>query len=119
MFNIGVYSNKRSRGLGEFQRRPAVLSDLLPWGFFMGKGLIVNKDGAFQKTVAFRGPDLASSTKEQLVATRARVNNALRRLGSNWCLHIEARRRPAPHYPKSDFPDRYSGAVDEEQSRKN
>ena len=115
MFNIGVYSNKRSRGLGEFQRRPAVLSDLLPWGFFMGKGLIVNKDGSFQKTVAFRGPDLASSTKEQLVATRGRVNNALRRLGSNWCLHIEARRRPAPNYPKSDFPDRYSAVVDEER----
>jgi type IV secretion system protein VirB4 len=115
MFNVGVYGNKRGRGLGEFQRRPAVLSDLLPWGFFLGKGLIVNKDGAFQKTIAFRGPDLASSTKEQLVATRGRVNNALRRLGSNWCLHIEARRRPAPHYPKSDFPDRYSGLVDEER----
>ncbi|MCU1483246.1 MAG: CagE TrbE VirB component of type transporter system [Subtercola sp.] len=117
MFNVGVYSNKRGRGLGEFQRRPAVLSDLLPWGFFLGKGLIVNKDGAFQKTIAFRGPDLASSTKEQLVATRGRVNNALRRLGSNWCLHIEARRRPAPHYPKSTFPDVYSAMVDEERRK--
>ena len=115
MFNIGVYGNKRIRGLGEYQRRPAVLSDLLPWGFFLGQGLIVNKDGSFQKTIAFRGPDLASSTNEQLVATRARVNNALRRLGSNWCLHIEARRRPAPHYPKSCFPDRFSGSVDEER----
>jgi type IV secretion/conjugal transfer VirB4 family ATPase len=117
MFNVGVYSNKRGRGLGEFQRRPAVLSDLLPWAFFLGKGLIVNKDGAFQKIIAFRGPDLASSTKDQLVATRGRVNNALRRLGSNWCLHIEARRRPAPNYPKSTFPDAYSAMVDEERRR--
>lgn len=115
MFNIGVYSNKRGRGLAEYQRRPAVLSDLLPWAFFLGRGLIVNKDGAFQKTIAFRGPDLASSTKEQLVATRARVNNALRRLGSNWCLHIEARRRPAPDYPQSRFPDPYSAAIDDER----
>jgi type IV secretion system protein VirB4 len=117
MFNVGVYSNKRSRGVGEYQRRPAVLPDLLPWGFFLGEGLIVNKDGALQRTIAFRGPDLASSTKEQLVATRGRVNNALRRLGSNWCLHIEARRRPAPHYPKSSFPDHYSALVDDERRR--
>lgn len=115
MFNVGVYSNSRGRGLAEYQRRPAVLSDLLPWGFFLGKGLIVNKDGSFQKTISFRGPDLASSTKEQLVATRARVNNALRRLGSRWCLHIEACRRPAPHYPSSQFPDPYSAAVDDER----
>lgn len=113
MFNVGVYSNRR--GIGEYQRRPAILSDLLPWAFFLGRGLVVNKDGALQKTIAFRGPDLASSTKEQLVATRGRVNNALRRLGSNWCLHIEARRRPAPHYPKSSFPDRFSALVDAER----
>ena len=115
MFNVGVYSNKRHRGVGEFQRRPASLMDLLPWGFFIGEGLIVNKDGAFQKTIAFRGPDLASSTKEQLIASRARANNALRRLGSRWCVHIEARRRPAPHYPLSKFPDPYSAAVDNER----
>jgi type IV secretion/conjugal transfer VirB4 family ATPase len=117
MFKVGVYSNRRSRGVGEYQRRPAILSDLLPWAFFLGKGLIVNKDGALQKTIAFRGPDLASSTKEQLVATRGRVNNALRRLGSSWCLHIEARRRPAPHYPESSFPDRYSAIVEDERRR--
>jgi type IV secretory pathway VirB4 component len=117
MFNVGVYSNRRSRGVGEYQRRPAILSDLLPWAFFLGKGLIVNKDGALQKTIAFRGPDLASSTKEQLVATRGRVNNALRRLGSSWCLHIEARRRPAPQYPESSFPDRYSAVVEDERRR--
>lgn len=117
MFNIGVYRSRPSRGLHEFQKRPASLSDLLPWGFFLGKGLIVNKDGAFQKIIAFRGPDLASSTKAQLVATRGRVNNALRRLGSNWCLHIEARRRPAPDYPASEFPDPTTAAIDDERRR--
>ena len=32
----------------------------------------------------FRGPDLDSSTPNELVATCARVNNALRRFGSGW-----------------------------------
>ena len=120
MFNIGIYRsqrNGRSRGVNEFQSKPAILADLLPWAFFLEPGLILNKDGSFQKTIGFRGPDLASSSMEQLVAARGRVNNALRRLGSNWCFHIEARRRPAPHYPESAFPDFYSALVDEERRR--
>jgi type IV secretion/conjugal transfer VirB4 family ATPase len=118
MFHIGIYRNRSEmRGVTEFQRKPAILADLLPWAFFLEPGLILNKDGAFQRTIGFRGPDLASSSMEQLVSARSRVNNALRRLGSNWCLHIEARRRPAPHYPVSTFPDFYSAAVDEERRR--
>ena len=118
MYNVGVYQNRPSKArFTEFQSKPSVLADLLPWAFLLEPGLVLNKDGAFQKTIGFRGPDLASSSLEQLVAARARVNNALRRLGSNWCLHIEARRREAPDYPSATYPDLYSALVDEERRR--
>lgn len=74
--------------LREYRPKADRLFDHLPWVALIGPGLLLNKDGSFQKTLAFRGPDLASSTEPGLVAVRAQLNNALRRLGSRWCLHI-------------------------------
>ena len=68
--------------LREYRPKADRLFDHLPWVALIGPGLILIKDGSFQKTLAFRGPDLASSTDAGLVATRAQLNNALRRLGS-------------------------------------
>lgn len=101
--------------LSEYRKKSAALADLLPWACLIGPGLVLNKDGAFMKAVAFRGPDLASSTNAQLVATRARLNNALRRLGSGWAFWIEARRRPTTDYPVSTFPDPITGMIDAER----
>ena len=75
------------------------LSDLIVWGAFIAPGIILNKDGSLQTTYRFRGPDLDSTTTSGLVATMARINNALRRLGSGWALHMEARRRISDDYP--------------------
>ena len=75
------------------------LSDVLVWGTFIAPGIILNKDGSLQTTYRFRGPDLDSTTTSGLVATMARINNALRRLGSGWALHMEARRRVSDEYP--------------------
>ena len=120
MFNVAVYRNPKPLGgfgfnLTEHEPAPRDLTDLLPWAFCLQPGLIVNKDGAFMKVVGFRGPDLASSTPAQLVAARGRLNNAIRRLGSRWCLHIEARRHRAPDYPVSSFPDSITQALDDER----
>jgi type IV secretion/conjugal transfer VirB4 family ATPase len=101
--------------LREYRAKAERLFDHLPWVALIGTGLILNKDGSFQKTLAFRGPDLASSTDAGLVATRAQLNNALRRLGSRWCLHIEALRAGALDYPTSQFPDPVSALVDDER----
>ncbi len=101
--------------LREYRPKADRLFDHLPWVALIGPGLVLNKDGSFQKTLAFRGPDLASATDASLVATRAQLNNALRRLGSRWCLHIEAVRAPSQTYPASHFPDPVSDLVDEER----
>ncbi len=101
--------------LAEYRQRPALLADWLPWAGLVAPGVVLNKDGSFLRTARFRGPDLDSATQSELIATSARLNNALRRLGSGWALFIEAERRSAADYPPSDFPEPLSWLVDEER----
>ena len=101
--------------LSEYRQRPALLADCLPWAGLVAPGVVLNKDGSFQRTARFRGPDLDSATQGELVATTARLNNALRRLGSGWALYVDAERRPAADYPRSPFPEALSWLVDEER----
>jgi type IV secretion/conjugal transfer VirB4 family ATPase len=101
--------------LEEYRKRPQRLADHLPWAALIGPGVVLNKDGSFQKTIAFRGPDLDSSTPYELVAARARMNNVLRRLGSNWCVHAEACRRSAATYPGCVFPNPIAAMIDQER----
>ncbi|MCU0761972.1 MAG: conjugal transfer protein TrbE [Hydrogenophaga sp.] len=101
--------------LTEYRQRPALLADWLPWAGLVAPGVVLNKDGSFQRTARFRGPDLDSATQGELVATTARLNNALRRLGSGWALYVDAERRPAADYPRSNFPEALSWVVDEER----
>ncbi len=91
------------RFLDEHRRRPAALADHLPWAALVAPGVVLNKDGAFTTGFRFRGPDLESASETELMAVRARLNNALRRLGDGWCLHVEASRRSAAAYPESAF----------------
>ena len=101
--------------LTEYRKRPALLADWLPWAGLVATGVVLNKDGSFQRTARFRGPDLDSATHGELIATSVRLNNALRRLGSGWALFVEAERLPAAGYPQSEFPEPLSWLVEEER----
>jgi type IV secretion system protein VirB4 len=101
--------------LREYRRRSARLADFLPWAALVAPGVVLNKDGSFQRTAEFRGPDLDSATDAEVAAVAARLNGALRRLGSGWALFVEARRDPAAAYPYSTFPDPLSALVDAER----
>jgi len=104
VFNIAEYQHKGKR-----------LSDFLPWAGLILPDVLLNKDGSFMSVIHFRGPDLDSSTDHELIGARARMNNALKRLGSRWCLHVEAARRPSQAYPASSFPDPVTAAIDAER----
>ena len=101
--------------LREYRAKSASLADFLPWVALVGPGVVLNKDGSFQRTARFRGPDLDSATPAELVAVTSRLNNALRRLGSGWAVFVEAQRVPAQAYPHSNFPDPVSALVDMER----
>ena len=101
--------------LAEYRSKPALLADFLPWAALVAPGVVLDKDGSLQRTARFRGPDLDSATPAELVVTSARLNGALRRLGSGWAVFVEAQRIPARDYPSSQFPDPVSALVDAER----
>ncbi|MDF2142621.1 conjugal transfer protein TrbE [Paenirhodobacter sp. CAU 1674] len=101
--------------LSEYRPRGARLADYLPWAALVAKGVVLNKDGSFQRTAQFRGPDLDSAVAAELVAVAGRLNNALRRLGSGWAIFVEAQRSEAATYPESRFPDPASALLDAER----
>ena len=101
--------------LGEYRRSLSHLVDFLPWAALVDEGIVLNKDGSFQRTARFRGPDLDSAVPAELVGVAGRLNNALRRLGSGWAVFVEAQRYPANQYPQGYFPDVASALVDVER----
>ena len=102
--------------LGPYAHTPSRLEDFLPWGFLVAPGIILNKDGSFQTSARFRGPDVRSSTPEELMSFAARANNVFKRLGSGWAIYIEAERREIRDYPNGVFPDPASRLVDAERA---
>ena len=63
--------------LAEYRQRPALLADWLPWAGLVAPGVVLNKDGSFQRTGRFRGPDLESATQGELIATSARLKKPI------------------------------------------
>ncbi|WP_454885910.1 conjugal transfer protein TrbE [Sphingomonas oryzagri] len=102
--------------LAEYRSRSSSLADFLSWAALVAEGVVLNKDGSFQRTARFRVPDLDSATPAELVAVTHRLNGALRRLGSGWAIFVEAQRTPAQNYPASRFPDAASALVDRERA---
>jgi type IV secretion system protein VirB4 len=101
--------------LREYREPSSRLPDRLPWACLVAPGVVLQKDAIFQRTLAFRGPDLASSLDSELIAASARLNNALRRLGSGWGLFVEAQRFLSSAYPAATWPHPAADAVDRER----
>jgi type IV secretion system protein VirB4 len=101
--------------LREYREPSSRLPDRLPWAALVAPGVVLQKDAVFQKTVAFRGPDLASSLDSELISASARLNNALRRLGSGWGLFVEAQRFASSAYPSAAWAHPAAAVVDRER----
>ncbi|CAL4869870.1 Type IV secretion system protein virB4 (plasmid) [Asticcacaulis sp. MM231] len=101
--------------LAEYRRTAARLPDYLPWAALIGDGVVLNKDGSFQRTAKFRGPDLDSSVRSEQTAVSHRLNNAFKRLGDGWSVFIEAQRLASNSYPSNLFPDAASALIDAER----
>lgn len=101
--------------LKEYRSNPDRLSDYLPWAALVAPGVILNKDGSFQKTFKFRGMDLDSVTDPELESITLRLNNILKRLTGGWAIFTEARRRRSEQYPKANFDNPLALMLDEER----
>ena len=101
--------------LREHRRRPAALADLLGWGFLVGDGVVLLKDGSFMAGWEFRGRDLISSTPREVEVLSDHVAAALGSLDDGWMVHVDAVRRPAVGYAPPEtchFPDPVTGYLD-------
>lgn len=106
--------------LKRYRSKEAGLADLLNYAAVVDDGVIVGKNGSFMASWLYQGEDNASSTEEQREMVSFRLNQAFAGLGNGWMVHVDAVRRPAPHYSEkgtSYFPDVVSAAMDEERRR--
>src|SRR5580704_19401531 len=91
------------------------LAEYLPWSLLSAPGIIEHKDGALQKSYRFRGPDLDSSTKRELMGVSGAFNNAIRRLPDGWAVFIETQRNEAINNSNSHWPNEASKLIDNER----
>jgi type IV secretion/conjugal transfer VirB4 family ATPase len=103
--------------LREHKANPDRLSDLLPWAALVRSSVVLNKDGSFMSVLRFRGPDLDSSTLEELVVKSMHINNVLKRLGSGWALFSEGKRTVVNTYPDSSFPNPVAALIDAKREK--
>jgi len=76
---------------------------------------VFNKNGSFQTTFQFRGPDLDSATDSELLVTTAQINNTLKRLTGGWAVYADSHRRRDASYPRTSWPEPLTHLLDEER----
>lgn len=103
--------------ISEYRRRPRQLADLLPWACLIAPGVVLNKDGSFQATIRFRGPDVETATPHELMSWRAVVHNALKRFGDGYCFHIVALRTQCDLYMPCKFDSLAASLIENERSQ--
>lgn len=104
--------------LQDFRSKARGLSDLLTYAALIDEGIILQKDGSFLAAYEFRGKDPESSTHNELEYMVEQVNNNIKMLGSEFCLHIDSIRNNKKAYPSPElgfFPDKVTQMIDDER----
>jgi type IV secretion system protein VirB4 len=106
--------------LQKFREKSPGVADLLDYAAVVDDGVIIGKSGTFMAAWLYKGPDNGSATDAEREQLSARINQALRGMGSGWMLHVDAVRAPAPSYiepGRSHFGDTITANIDEERRR--
>ena len=91
-------------------------SQELNYAHLIDDGVIIMKDGAFLTTFLFRGPDVNSSSGEELDSLAQNFNRSMLNLEDGWMIHVDELRVPSIDYPAEGFfPDAVSAMIDAER----
>lgn len=106
--------------LDRFNLHHEPLRYTMPWARiitseYSNHPFVVNKDGSFQTTFKYRGPDLDSAIREQLSVITQQLNSVIMGITTGWVLYFEAQRVQSTKYPTVSFPDPISQAIDDER----
>ncbi|GAC1648714.1 MAG: conjugal transfer protein TrbE [Gemmatimonadaceae bacterium] len=112
---LGVGTMQAIARTREHRVQATGLADLLNWGFMVGDGVVLQKDGSLLTGWRFRGPDVSAATAEELRALSTHVNDALLPFTDVWMFHADAIRRYAVPYAPGRFPDPVTQAIDDER----
>ncbi|MEI7668454.1 MAG: conjugal transfer protein TrbE [Pseudomonadota bacterium] len=99
----------------EYAEEPTGIADLVKWAGIVAPSIIHNKNGSLQATLTYRGPDLESATKSELVTTSARLNNLLKTFKDGWAIYSEAVRYPSYEYPEGQWSNPLAAMIDGER----
>src|SRR5258707_61655 len=111
---------KKNGSLARYRSRQPGFCDLLNWAAVPEDGIVLGKDGSLMAGWVYEGEDESSRTDEEQALVSFRINEALKRLGNGWMLHVTSTREEAAGYPArglSHFPDPVTAAIDEEPRR--
>lgn len=72
------------------------LFTLLPWAGFVGPGIVITKNGTFQRTFQVIPYDHAFSSETDIYSINEKLHNAIRNLGDGWACFIDSVRREIP-----------------------
>jgi type IV secretory pathway VirB4 component len=98
------------------QRKTRAFSDYLRYALPLGNGVVRLKGNGYLRSFAYRGPDLTTSSWEELATRSDRFGALLRQLDDQWSIHVDAFRVPAREYPAGGFwPDRLTWLLDQDR----
>lgn len=101
----------------EFRNKRSGFSDLLRAESLVGNGLLLAKGGELMASFRYQGQDLQVASEGALNRLSLRVNNAMKKLGKGWMVHVNSCRREAQDYPVSGaFPDAVTAAIERERA---
>lgn len=99
------------------EKKEPLVADLLPWGYFIGPGLILNKNLSLQKTIYIKGKDYISSSDTLIQSTIEQLNYILTNsLGDGYALYIDSVHTTESSYKESFFPSKASQIIERERS---
>ena len=98
--------------------KPSPLTKHLPWVWFEAPGVVLNKDGGFQRTYAFQGLDVSAVPLTERVMQSERLNRILYGHTGRWVWHVEGQNVPVTNYPQSEWPTSTSRLLDASRAAK-
>ena len=90
-------------------------ADRLVYALKVDPSTVLTRDLAYTRTYRYAGKDLAAASLDVRNAVAERINRLFRDFQDGWMLHVDLDRQATTYFPHSEFPDRASWLIDEEQ----
>ena len=97
------------------KKAPEGFAELLRYSHMIAPEVMGLKDGGFLAGFWITGPDLESSTVQELEHLSAMMARAVNQLDVRWCIHFEFFRRESKNYPGGTFHETTTKLIDMER----